>query len=50
MCQNCAPPKKFDLNTPLISFGIIGSGRKRHQVVQLVSYGLNRMVVTAVDV
>ncbi|CAE8649933.1 unnamed protein product [Polarella glacialis] len=36
--------------TLLISFGIIGSGRKEHQVVQLASYGLNRMVVTAVDV
>ncbi|CAE8612860.1 unnamed protein product [Polarella glacialis] len=36
--------------TPLISFGIIGSGRKGHQVVQPASYGLNRLVVTAVDV
>ncbi|CAE8635206.1 unnamed protein product [Polarella glacialis] len=36
--------------TPLISFGIIGSGRKGHQVAQLASYDLNRMEVTAVDV
>ncbi|CAE8586966.1 unnamed protein product [Polarella glacialis] len=44
------PSTSTSTGTPLISFGIIGSGRKGHQVVQLASYGLNRMVVAAVDV
>ncbi|CAE8643050.1 unnamed protein product [Polarella glacialis] len=44
------PSNSTSTGTPPISFGIIGSGRKGHQVVQLASCGLNRMVVTAVDV
>ncbi|CAE8688937.1 unnamed protein product [Polarella glacialis] len=46
----CLQSNSASTGTPLISFSIIGSGRKGHQVVQLTSYGLNRMVVTAVDV
>ncbi|CAE8635209.1 unnamed protein product [Polarella glacialis] len=44
------PSSSTSTGTPLMSFGIIGSGRKGHQVVQLASYDLNRMEVTAVDV
>ncbi|CAE8586942.1 unnamed protein product [Polarella glacialis] len=42
------PSNATSIGTPLISFGIIGSGRKGFQVVQ--PDGLNRMVVMAVDV
>ncbi|CAE8598183.1 unnamed protein product [Polarella glacialis] len=44
------PSNSTSTGTPLISFGIIGFGRKGFQVVQPASHGLNRMVVTAVDV
>ncbi|CAE8629121.1 unnamed protein product [Polarella glacialis] len=44
------PSNSTSIGTPPISFGIIGSGRKAHQVVQLASCGLNHMLLTADDV